>query len=247
MKRWSLAAAGLGAYALALVATPPATLIDAALDGASEGRLRLAQASGTLWSGTGRIEIHDADGRAGVSSNLSWRVVPQSLLKARLAWEIGLDDSTRQFPLTLSFLRIELANADIRLPATALGLAVPKLAPLGLTGDVSIHVASLSLARDAVEGNATLQWLTAGSSLTPVSPLGNYELRLDGAGRTIHAYLRTMEGSLRLNGQGSWTRNHRPAFNAMAHVPEQHRKQLVPLLRMIAVERSAGNFELQLD
>jgi len=48
--------------------------------------------------------------------------------------------------------------------------------------------------------------IIAGSTLSPVSPLGDYELRVDGAGRTVRA-----------------------------------------ILRLIAVERSEGNFELQLN
>jgi general secretion pathway protein N len=247
MKRWSLIAIGLGSYALVLFATAPATLLDAGLQSASQGRLRLAEARGTLWSGSGQIEIRDTGGRAGVAQNLSWRLLPASLLRGRLVCEVGLDRADRSFPLTLSFTRIELANADVRLPAAVLGLGVPKLAPLGLTGEVLIHVARLSLARDAVEGNVTLQWRAAGSTLTPVSPLGDYELRLDGEGRTIHAYLRTVAGPLRLDGKGSWTRNHNPAFLAMASVPAQHQRQLAPLLRLIAVERRTGHFELQLN
>ena len=128
-----------------------------------------------------------------------------------------------------------------------LGLWVPKLAPLGLTGDVLIHVASLSIARDAMQGNATLQWRAAGSTLTPVSPLGDYEIRLDGEGMTVHAYLRTIEGPLWLDGKGSWTRGDSPAFLAMARVPPQHQQQLAPLLRLIGVERGEGRFELQLN
>lgn len=247
MKRWSLLAFGLGVYAVVLVATAPATLVDAGLQRATQGRLRLAEAHGTLWSGSGYIEIRDSAGRAGIARNLSWRLVPKLLLRARLACEVELDQSARPFLVRLSFNRMEVADADISLPAAVLGLGVPKLAPLGLTGDVLIHVASLSIARDAVEGNATVQWRTAGSTLTPVSPLGDYELRLDGAGRTIHAYLRTVAGPLRLDGKGAWTRDQSPAFAATARVPEQHQQQLSPLLRLIAVERGAGNFDMQLN
>jgi len=132
------------------------------------------------------------------------------------------------------------------LPAAVLGLGVPKLAPLGLTGDVLIHVASLSIARDAMDGNATLQWRAAGSALTSVSPLGDYEVRLDGEGMTVHAYLRTIEGPLYLDGKGSWKRGDIPAFLATARVAAQHQQQLAPLLRLIAVERGEGRFELQL-
>ncbi len=247
MRRWSLLAIGIGVYVLVLVVTAPATLVDAGLERASHGRLRLAEAQGTLWSGSGQIEIRDPGGQAGVAKSLVWRVLPESLLRGRLVCEVGLEQATSRFPVTISLSRIELANADIRLPATVLGLGVPKLAPLGLTGEVLVHVANLSITRDAMDGNATVQWHAAGSTLTPVSPLGDYELRLDGEGMNVHAFLRTIEGPLQLNGKGSWTRGERPAFLAMAVIPPQHQQQLAPLMRLIAVERGAGRFELQLN
>jgi general secretion pathway protein N len=240
-------AVGLGAYALALIATAPATLVDAGLQRASEGRLRLAEARGTLWSGSGQFEIRDKAGRSGVTKSVAWRVVPESLLRGHLVCEVGLEQAEKQVPVTLSLSRVELANADINLPAAVLGLGVPKLAPLGLTGDVVIHVATLSIARDAIIGNATLQWRAAGSALSPVSPLGDYEVRLDGEGTTVHAFLRTIEGPLLLDGKGSWAHGGSPAFLAMARVPARHQQQLAPLLRLIAVERGAGNFELRLN
>jgi general secretion pathway protein N len=98
-----------------------------------------------------------------------------------------------------------------------------------------------------MEGNATLQWLAAGSTLTPISPLGDYEVRLDGEGTRVHAFLRTLSGPLQLEGKGSWTHGANPAFLAMASVDPQHRQQLAPLLRLIAVERGQGSFELQLN
>lgn len=247
MKRGQLLATGLAVYALALIATAPATLADAGLRHASDGSLRIAEARGTLWSGSGQIEIRDAGGRAGVAKDFAWRVVPQSLLRGHLVCEIGLEQAGRRFPVTLTVSGVELANADISLPATVLGMGVAKLAPLGLTGEVRVHVASLSIARDTLVGNATLQWRAAGSALTPVSPLGDYELRLDGEGATVNATLHTIEGPLRLEGKGSWTRGARPVFLGMAGVPPLHQQQLAPLLRLIAVERGAGSFELRLN
>ena len=247
MKRWQLIAIGLSIYLVAIIVTAPATLIDARLQSASNGRLRLVEAQGSLWSGSGQIEVRDAGGRIGIAKNFAWRFLPESLLRGRLVCEVGLDQSPTRFPVTISLSRIEVANADISLPATVLGLGVPKLAPLGLTGDVLLHIASLTIQRKEVQGNATLQWRGAGSVLTPISPLGDYELRLDGAGATVHAYLRTIQGPLRLEGQGSWANGNNPVFLATAQVAAEHQQQLAPLLRLIAVERSEGNFELRLN
>jgi general secretion pathway protein N len=239
-------AMGLGVYLAALVVTAPATLADAAFERASHGRLRLAEARGTLWSGSGEIEIRDAAGRTGVARSFTWRVALTPLLRGHLTSEVGLGRGAR-FPVTISPSRIELADADLSLPAAVLGLGIPKLAALGLTGDVLVHIASLSIGRESVAGNATLLWSGAGSTLSPVSPLGDYEVRLDGEGPVMRASLRTIEGPLRLDGKGSWTRGSSPAFLALAQVPPQHRQQLAPLLRLIAVERGEGSFELRLD
>lgn len=244
--QWPLLAIGAGAYAAAIIAMAPATLADAGLERASNGRLRLIEAQGTLWSGSARIEIRDQALRSGFARGIAWRVLPESLLRGRLVCELALEPASRHFPVTLSWSQIELANVELGLPATVLGLAVPRLAPLGLTGDMLIHVAGLSIARDSVSGSATLQWRTAGSTLTPVAPLGDYELGLIAEGTIVRAVLRTIEGPLVLEGAGSWSRGRSPVLQATAGVPEQYRQQLAPLLRLIAIERGEGRFELQL-
>ena len=246
LDKWLGAAAGLGAFAVALVVLAPATLIDARLQRASDGRLRLAEASGSLWSGAGWIEIRDSDGRAGVARSLAWRVLPESLLRGRLVAEVELDQAARPFRVSLSLSRIEIADAGINLPASALGLGVPKLAPFRLTGDVLVNIPHLSFERERMDGEATLQWRAAGSALTPISPLGEYEVRFKAAGPELHAALSTLEGPLQLDGQGTWSNGAAPVFAATARVPPQQQEQLAPLFRLIAVEHGAGVFDLKL-
>jgi general secretion pathway protein N len=236
-------ASGLGAYAAALVALAPATLLDARVERASGGRLRLAEAQGSLWSGAGWLEIRDAGGAAGVARRLAWRVLPGSLLRGQLAAEVELDQAAKPFPVTLSRSRIEIAQAGIHLPAAALGLGLSRLAPFRLTGDVLVNISHLALERGRVEGDATLQWRAAGSALTPISPLGEYEVRFKAAGTALHAALSTLEGPLQLDGKGAWSNGAAPSFFVTARIPAQHQDQLSPLFRLIAVERGAGNFE----
>ncbi len=246
--RWAAPASGLGVFAAALIAAlivlAPATLIDARLERASDGRLRLAQAQGSLWSGAGWIEIRDTHGSAGVAGRLAWRVLPGSLMRAHLVAEVELDQAARPFPVTLSLSRIQIADAGINLPAAALGLGMPRLAPLRLSGDVLVKISHLSVERGRMEGDATLRWRAAGSALTPLSPLGDYEVRFKALGSALHAALSTLEGPLQLEGKAIWSNGAPPSFVATARVPAQHREQLAPLLRLIAVERGAGSFEL---
>lgn len=246
MKRWQLFAFGLGAYALGLVASAPASLVAASLTQASEGRLHLTDARGKLWSGSGQLEMRDRMQKTAVAKSIAWRVQPWYLLRGQLRIEVLLDQAPKPFPVTLSLSQIELEDADIKLPAAALGLGEPKLAPLGLTGDVQLHLTQLALGPQSIKGKALLQWRGAGSAYTRVSPLGDYELRLDAEGSTVRVSLRTLQGPLQLDGQGSWTSGARPAFLGNARIAPEQRQQLAPLMRMIALERGDGSFELQL-
>lgn len=246
MNRWMLAT-GLGIFfAIALIATAPATLLDARLRDASNGRLRIAEAKGTLWSGTGLLELRDERGRSGLARPLAWRLMPAALLRARLAYEVEPGPLSRPFPVTISWSRIELAGADISLPAVALGHVVPKLATLGLTGDLNARIPRLSIGPDTIHGDATVQWRSAGSALSPVAPLGDYELRISGEGDTVRTTLHTLSGPLQLDGQGAWASGRKPGFLATAHMAPQFRQQLAPFLRLIAVERGDGSFEFRL-
>src|SRR5712671_3202301 len=114
---WRLLAVGVGSYALGLVTSVPATLVDAGLQRASDGRLRLAEARGTLWSGAGQFEILDPSLQSGIATGLTWRLLPMSLLRGHLVCEIKLDQQARQFPVTISPARIEIGDADLSLPA----------------------------------------------------------------------------------------------------------------------------------
>lgn len=244
--RGRLIAAGLCVYAAALVVIAPATLLDAELDHATGGRLRLAEASGSLWSGAGQLELLDPGDGAGVARPLSWRFRPASLLRGRVEYEVGLGDAAPAFPVTISPAGLEIARAEVELPAAVLGLAVPKLAALELTGKALIHVKDLSVGRGQMRGDATLRWRDAGSVLSPVSPLGDYELRLEADGGEIHIALRTLKGPIQIEGSGSWVLGERPAFVGTAHVPAEDRERMAPLLRLIAVQHGPGNFELRL-
>ena len=239
--------AGFCAYAVCLLVLAPATLLDAGLAHASHGRLRIAEARGTLWSGTGQLEILDAAGRGGIERNLSWNFQPQSVLGGQLGFLVDAGQGSKRFPLTVSIWRIQIVGADFVLPAAALGIAAPRLAVVEPTGDLRVHIATLSLVDGAILGNGIVEWRAAGSSLTSVAPLGDYELRFQGSAGGLHASLRTVKGLLQLEGTGSRGKTGPPLFFATARVGPEHQLQLAPLLRLIGIERVKGNFTLQLN
>ena len=238
--------AGFLAYCACLLALAPATLLDSAMARSSAGRVRLADAHGTLWSGTGQLEVRDASGAKGLGSPLSWRFDPQQLLRGQAGFQVRFADAVKGFPLRFSLTGFEVADAEFSLLASVLGLALPNVALIGPSGELAIRVARLSVAGTSTTGEAVVNWRAAGSALTPVSPLGDYELRIQGDPAGSKASLRTLKGPLQLSGTGASPRNRPLAFTVNARVDPNAQTQLTPFLRLIAVEREAGNFELQI-
>ena len=80
-----------------------------------------------------------------------------------------------------------------------------------------------------------------------MSPLGDYELHLESGAGGLSATVRTLKGPLHLAGKVSRGTAGPPRFGITARIDPQFEPQLAPFLRLIAIERGAGNFELQMD
>lgn len=235
----------LAAYLLLLVILAPATWLDVGLRQVTAGQLRLAQAHGTLWSGHGQLELRGSNGAGGVGMDLAWTLHARALLRGQLDYAVALDHATKPFPLRISARRVELTDVDFTLPARALGIAVPRIAALAPGGELAVHLAKFTRVGAVVTTDAVATWRHASSALTPIRPLGSYELRLGSAGGSTNASLRTLSGPLQLSGDGAWRGAGPPALAIHARVDAGHRAQLVPLLRLIAIEHSDGDFALQ--
>lgn len=236
---------GLVAFCAALILLLPAAVLDAGLKRASDGKLRLVESSGTLWSGRGQIELRDDNGMTGVAQAAAWHCSRWSVLALHLKCDMSLERSPQRFPITVSLFGLRVQRADISMPAAVLGLGVPSLAPLGLGGDVAIHIDDATLRNQTFDGRVVVQWRGARSKLTPVAPLGNFELTLDGHNGAPRAVLRTLQGPLQIDGKDVVANDGSRMFRATLLVPPPLRAQLVPLLRLIAVERSPGAFEFE--
>ncbi|HEY8585165.1 MAG TPA: type II secretion system protein N [Rhodanobacter sp.] len=255
MMRWRPSRRGIGTalavlatYLLSLLMLAPAALLDTALQRASDGHLRLTEARGSLWTGAGRLEMRDAGGRALAGTAVEWTLRAPSVWRGRLDYALNIGHADKNFPVRLSLRGVEISDANFQLPAAALGAAAPQVALLGLQGELHVQLDRLVLADHDVQTlGAVVTWQRAGAAVAPVSPLGDYVLRLDRRAERLEASLRTTSGPLQLSGQGAWTHGSGPAMAVSAQVDEAQRQQLSSFLRLIAVERGGGKFELRLD
>lgn len=232
----------LCAFLAALSIMLPATLLDAMLDAHSAGRLRIAEARGTVWSGSGRLELRARDLAAAAGLELRWRWRPAAGSPASFALGIGPASGAASAKLDLTIAGIEVTNLAFVAPAAALSLLVPALHPLQLAGELRVASPKLLVAGGTVSGSGTVSWANAGSALTPVWPLGSFIADVVASGNGARVALRTISGPLRLDGTAAWATETPVTWNFNATVPADHRSRLDPLLKLIGEARGDGTY-----
>lgn len=237
---WAATGAVVGLLA-ALVTWAPAAWVATALALASDGRVRLADARGTVWDGSARLVVTGGSGSADAAalpSRLEWRLRP-ALDGAQLSVSAGCCTTA---PLSLA-LSATTHSAALRVtdgpasqwPASLLaGLGTP-WNTLALDGTLQLQTRGLRLHWSAqrlqIEGGAEVTMLDMASRIATVRPLGTYRLRLDG-GPTPGLELDTMGGALTLQGSGQWIGG-RLRFNGEARATPGREAALDNLLNII--------------
>jgi len=212
--RWVLGGVVLGAL-LGLLAFAPATWLADSVANATQGRLLLAEAEGSVWQGsalpvlTGGPGTRDA---AVLPSRLHWRLSPfWGGLRARLDQTCCLN-GTLALEWTPGWggqqvaVRPEAAAIGHWPAAWLEGLGAP-LNTLRPGGELQLSTDSLALVSTAGvwrwRGQAQLDLLQASSRLASVEPLGSYRVSLNApADGPMTLTLRTLDGALRLTGSG---------------------------------------------
>jgi general secretion pathway protein N len=82
-------------------------------------------------------------------------------------------------------------------------------------------------------GQAILELRDVASALTPVRPLGAYRIDIDGTGNSSVIRMSSLDGPLRLSGQGTWTQSAGLRFTAYAEADEAERLRLQSLLGLL--------------
>jgi general secretion pathway protein N len=91
-----------------------------------------------------------------------------------------------------------------------------------------------------MRGEARAEWKDATLALSPVRPLGTYRAELRGAGGPAKLTVTTVDGALRISGDGTLTAPSRFAFSGEARGNGPQAQALEPLLDLLGPRRADG-------
>ena len=248
MKRSMLwLAAVVLAVTLSVLAFLPAAWLGSMVETRTGGRLTLGDAQGTLWRGS--AFIGGAAGQGGevtplLPGRFSWRLSPLVLL-GQVDMDLENSESLSQ-PVNVSgsWSEWQVSPAQLLLPAERLaGLGAP-LNTLAPSGEVKLSWSALQLARAGqgvdVTGRTVLLLGDMGSRMSPVKPLGSYEMTMDWRGQQAQLVLKTVRGALLLSGTGSLDKG-RLQFSGQAQAADGYEETLGNLLNLLGQRRMVGD------
>lgn len=241
---WLLA--GIVSVAVTALAFLPATWMASLLETQTAGRLTLGDAQGSLWRGSAFIGGAPS-GNDPVTPLLpgrfSWRLSPLVLLgrvDAKLENAAAL---SQPVSVTGSWYQWQVSPASILLPAERLAALGAPLNTIQPSGQMRLSWNPLQLARQGntieVAGSMNLEMIDIASRLSPVKPLGAYNLAFDWRGRQANMALTTIKGPMLLNGSGTLV-NGRMQFSGKAEAEAGQEERLANLLNLLGQRRREG-------
>jgi general secretion pathway protein N len=231
------------AVALTVLVFLPAAWLGPLVEKQTGGRLTLGDAQGTLWRGS--AFVGGAPGQGGAVTPLlpgrfSWRLSPLVLL-GQVRMELSNPAALSQ-PVRLegSWSQWQVSPGELLLPAAGLaGLGAP-LNTLAPSGTIRLKWNMLDLMRQqqmvAVNGRTVLSMTDMGSRMSPIKPLGSYEMAMDWRGQQADMSLRTVRGALLLSGRGT-LQNGRLQFSGQAEAASGYEETLGNLLNLLGQRR----------
>ncbi len=238
--RWAWAGGFFGLM-LALLLFAPARWLAAVLQQASGGQVVLASPRGSFWHGSAQLVLSGGNGSRdaiALPGLLTWRIRPGW---NRLAMQVNADCCTEQ-PLQFAAmtdgwkgLRLVLSDSQSNWPAGLLaGLGTP-WNTLQVQGQLLASTQGFTVqwlqGRLSLAGRVQLDATQISSRLSTLQPMGSYRLTLLG-GSASTLVLNTLEGKLRLTGQGQWV-GQRLRFDGAASAAPESVDALSNLLNII--------------
>jgi general secretion pathway protein N len=231
------------AVAVTVLLFLPAAWLGPMVERQTGGRLTLGDAQGTLWRGS--AFVGGAPGEGGsvtplLPGRFSWRLSPLVLF-GQVSMDLANDKALAQ-PVRISgsWSQWQVSAGELLLPAEGLaGLGAP-LNTLAPSGTIKLSWNLLDIARQgqtvAVQGRTVLSLTDMGSRMSPVKPLGSYEVAMDWRGQQADLALRTVRGALLLSGSGT-LQNGRLRFSGQASAAEGYEDTLGNLLNLLGQRR----------
>lgn len=234
---------------LTLFTLAPASVADWGLKVATQGRVRLADVSGSIWQGQGKVVLVDIASLQTrereqpdavlplpgvlIPGTIRWNVQVLPLLIGRVQVHARHDSMYQPLEISGTFSQPRFSGGSIRLPDVNLSRLGSPWSTVQPTASLAVSWEPFEIIDGQARAVAVIDLKDVASALTPVRPLGEYRLNIDARQKDVNLRMSSLEGPLRLSGEGVFNPGRGLHFTAWAEVDESERLKLQPLVRLL--------------
>lgn len=235
--------AGVLAYFFFLLQWMPAEVLAWLIAKQTQQRVLLTEPKGTFWEGRAKPFISNGTQSLQIEP-FRWHFAQNRLIRGQLAAQLDFSSGSSVLLATTAD-SVTLENANLRLPASLLGILFPALSLWQPDGIFELKSPSFQLGREPSAGQADLVWRNATTSLSRVRPLGDYAFDINANQRGIDYTLKTLSGPLALGGNGYWRSRNDWTFTGNARPKPDRQAELHDLLQLFSRQRNGDQYLLQ--
>jgi len=235
--------------AAALAGTAPATLLAAPIASATQHRVSLADASGTVWHGRGNVVV----AATGFVTPVEWHVSPLGLAWGELRGSVVTPESAAPAAFALARDRVSIASLALRIPARSVAAASGVPGALAeAAGTLEVRIVELTRTPTRVSARASIDWTgaTIATALrTFTLSLGEVRAELAGDGASVPGTLSNTGGELAISGTLTLPASGTPTIDATVSprpdVASDRAQALAALLAAIGTPQGGGAFRVR--
>ena len=227
----------------------PASWLSSALSSQMGCRVMLHQASGTIWQGSAALAFSEANAAQGgcrdpiaVTERFQWAT---SCKPMDLSCKTSLQFVAFNQPQNLLLTRggLEWSANEVKLPANVLAALGNPWSTLRPRGELDARWTDLKLAwgsaASTADGVIRIIISNLSSPISPVKPLGSYEIAANLGGEGVNWTLSTTAGPLLLRGQGSvGGQSGQVQFSGEASAAPESQDSLIGLLSLLGKQEA---------
>lgn len=231
----------------------PAAWIASMVERQTAGSVNLIDPQGTLWRGSASIATAAEHGETSaplLPGRFSWKLSP-SILLGNVDVEL-VNSATFSQPVAIrgDWHTWQIGAGEMNLSAGMLAAIGAPLNTIQPSGDMHLSWGALQLKRQMqqleLNGPMTLRLNDIASQLSPIKPLGSYQVTLDWIGMAAQMKLGTLKGPLLLNGSGQLS-NGRLQFSGQARADAGQEEKLANLINLLGQRHEGDQHTVALE